>query len=295
MRWPEINLAPIKYSKVLKEDGGPIERIAVREISQFGSPAFEAYAYLMPALRSPDNDDKKVYGSSDGTGTSPNRAHAVYMAISEALERWAWYKSLTSTPSAYGLSADSSTNGFAAFPGLGKWPARRRALNEAVERWSVCAWWESKLGHREISGDGLPPGVSAILLDGTYPQIHTVILWLKNGALVTYGFAASDSEEKAIKKALIELDRNQKVLSSFVGDVKSLTSRNERRLAHFSGAGFQQFARRVSEVSPSKAAIAALAFDGPVSGPWSCYAHVWRCAFDQTDFNDSGADDYFMF
>lgn len=294
MRWPEINLAPIKYAKIHKDHGGPIERLSVRKISLFGKPAFEAYAYLDGAVAAKRDNENVIYGNVDGTGTGSSQSQAVYSAISEALERWAWRASLGA--SNLGLELDSSTTGFAAFPSLGKGPARRRALFEAIERRSVACWWEKRLGHRVLELPTATVAVEGIELEPIFSRGHTVILWKKFGGLVAYGFACSDTPARAIGKASIELERNERVLSLATGEENNVKSQNERRLLFFGAhEGAELFQRRV-HTKPSQASEPPkLLIDNPVIGPWSSYAHVWRCLFDGGKNQDTDRNDYFMF
>lgn len=299
MRWPEFNLAPIKYAKVHKDYGGPIERISFREITLFGKPAFEAFAYLEESVAGKNENNSVLYGKADGSGTAHSQAGAVYAAISEALERWAWRATLLSQQySQLRYDLDSSTNGFAAFPGLFKIGVRRRAFFEAVERWSVAAWWEGKLGHAAIALPNFPSAVTGIQLRQIAPSACTVILKAPLGDFATYSFATAENAANAVNKALIELDRNQRTVPIYQNaknEIK-IESLIEKRLVFFaSQKGQKLFERRLAEKHTNDNLSPRLIVDCEVVGPWSKYTHVWRCLFDNADIHETQNEDYFLF
>jgi len=113
-----FSLAAINYRDVFTSDGGPIDRVSSGSIDVLGKQAHQANAYLAPGLIR-GKPALCVYGNADGTGASGSAQVARHMAISEALERWAFYELSQGDESAkYGFDVDNSTNGMAAFPGL---------------------------------------------------------------------------------------------------------------------------------------------------------------------------------
>ena len=125
--WNSISLAPLRYAKIHRDHGGPVQTISARESVRLGEPVFEAFASLRPELMSGSGELSSLYGNSDGSGTAAGKAEAVYRAISEALERWAWHESLKQNRAELRIDLDGTTTGFAAFPGLFARSARENA------------------------------------------------------------------------------------------------------------------------------------------------------------------------
>jgi hypothetical protein len=296
--WQPISLAHFRYARIHKDHGGPIARLSVRESQRLGEKVFEAFALLDEKAGLPDTDTSNLYGNWHGSGTAPGRAEAVYRALSEALERWAW--SQASSREELGFQLDSSTTGFAAFPGIHSRSPRAAAYLEAAERWSLDAWWEERLGQRLLQG--LPwEGVRGIQILSPLRGTFVVILWKDCEHFRAYGFAGGVTVPAAAQKAAVELGRNIQVLDyqrSVAGTPQGEpSSRNERRLLFFAGKkGRELFDRRVARTVNGLSAAPDLAVDGAVPGPWTRYAHVWRCLFDPRGLTrDSLADDYFHF
>lgn len=294
-----MNLAPLKYRPVLAEYGGPIHRIAIRELE--ATPTlprrYESLAYLCEDLRS--KEEGQVYGGADGTGTSTSPSVARFKAISEALERWAFHDKLRSAEAPrFGFDLEPSTTGMAAFAGLTSRPSRRLALFEAIERYSLSAWWEGLLPSEPLSRTR-----HGIRLNTPWTEAEIVITWnSKNPSAVTYGFAASRSIASAFEKAETERDRNERVLQIFNSSEKSdleKLRRNERRLLHFaSRAGHETFLARVASSLKLDAPVAAprLIIDSRIPGPWDRYTTVWRCLFDAPSKAHQKSDPgYFLF
>ena len=85
-------LGPLKYRKVLAKFGGPIDRVTyAKTVSPDGKPWFESTAHLLPHLKPKNLKANYLYGNCDGSGTDSHKNLACYKAISEALERWAYW------------------------------------------------------------------------------------------------------------------------------------------------------------------------------------------------------------
>lgn len=273
-------------------------QLSARESLRLGKSVFEAFCTLKPGLvEKPQLSN--LYGNFDGSGTASQKSEAVYRAISEALERWAWFGS-SNLPHAsnLGLDRDSSTNGFAAFPGIFPASARRLAFYEALERWSLGAWWEGKISHRNFSTGS--ESVSAIELESPIQGGSAVVAWYDSPTFRAYGFAAGKNQEFAFNKACVELGRNVHVLEYYHSMAATLAANpstiNEKRLVFFaSPQGKDLFAERIAKKVLSMAAPPKLIVDQQVQGPWSQYTHVWRCLFDPSSLYDSGEKEYFHF
>ena len=289
----DFNLAPFKYRNILSSQGGPIAKIIASQIGTQKKPQYEAVAFLVPTLVPDWHRKSALYCEGHGGGTHSMQNVACHMAISEALERWAFLETLYSRQAAeYGFEIEPSTSGMAAFPGLTTKPAQTRADWEAVERWALLEWWGGRLSA------SLSPG-SSRLAGFLYPSLpfkdrDAVIVWNTLPAVGTvYGFAAADNRESAEGKALIEQARNNVVLSRFYSDAKiskgSFISDEsqtiyDRRLVFFSTqAGNKIFwdkvrsstTEHITPPNPQKIV------DREIPGPWNRYTTVWRVLYAQ--------------
>ena len=138
-----ISLAALRYRNVLAAHGGPVERIETGEFPVRSRRMFQANARLSPGLTR--KRQMSIYSDADGTGTHRIASIARHMAVSEALERWAFHATVRSERAAeFGFDVDPSSNGMAAFPGVLRRNARRKAMLEAVERFCLIALWEGR-------------------------------------------------------------------------------------------------------------------------------------------------------
>ena len=270
-----LSFAPFLYRDVLAVQGGPIAKVDAVKVEMTNHPAYLANAYLRADLASPSKH--VIYGDTDGSGSSDDSAAAQHMAISEALERWAFRQALHSGEARkYFFHLDPSSNGMAAFPGL-SWQARRRARFEALERWAIIGWWDGSLkGH--VSSAPYPNVGMVRIEHGQHGEV--VILFHKcAGGHVAYGHAAGGNLVSAAAKAAIDLARSEYALAQYRarGILAKVTSFYEQRCVHFSTPeGHSHFLRR-AYASPTKPTPPwSVLFDGEIVGPWSKYAVVWR-------------------
>lgn len=297
-----VNLAPIKYSNVLSQDGGPIERLEYAEGTLLEMPCTHATAYLKPDLVAPELRLHTVVEQPDGAGSHRSTQVACHMAISEALERWAVYHCRESGNEAMaGMEFDHSSNGFAAFPGLFKCQARKAAFRESIERHCLICWWEGLLGHRFLPDP--KPGVRAVQIDNPFSTHTVVVLWSLHDDLHSYAFGAGNSLNQAIWRSLVELERIQAMLdrlrrgkhtqSPFGEEFRGLF---ERRIAYFStSAGMGRFLDRLERPVQGRHQPLKLLFDAAVVGPWDRYATVWRTIIEPPSRDYlSEAEDYFF-
>lgn len=274
------NLAALKYRNVLAEFGGPIARICSAPIEIYGRNSYQANAYLNPGLiaRKPAHE---VYGNADGTGSNDSPQVARYMAISEAMERWAFHSEY-SGPNAekYGFHVDRSTNGMAAFPGLLKAQSRKRARLEALERLALISWWDGR-----ITASAAPsplPGVNMLRLHHAADFGEVVIVYRRSrSGHVSYGNAAADTVAGAAARAMIELARNEFVVTyhKIRGGRDDVKDFFERRCLYFATPqGHEEFLEKMRSKTEKPVQPWEPVFDGEIPGPWSKYATVWRTA-----------------
>jgi hypothetical protein len=284
-----LNLAPIKYARVMADEGGPIERVGLAPLRNRREGWHQASAYLKGDLHL-RKASVEVFGDADGTGTDRSPMIARFKAISEALERWALYCLLQLGETAhYGLDVDPTSNGMAAYPGLFRLSARRRAREEAVERFCLANWWIGQLAAREVGTE--PDATRVIQLENPLTSASVVLVWRKDRhGLYAYGFAAARSLQQARLRASIELERSATALGAYLtrnpkfgpADLPLIKNWQERRILHFAlPEGHEAFQRRLTTPpSPSLSAKRLKPLvDTELLGPWTRFATVWRVLF----------------
>jgi len=276
-----LSLAAFRYRHALVASGGPVERLELTDAVILGRREFLANAFLRPGLAG--NGWKfEVYSSADGSGVSPSPMVAQYMAISEAMERWAhWQLHAQPEGSRYGFDVDPSTNGMAAFPGVWRRQARLGALMEAAERFNLLNWWE---GHLPAAETATPwPGVRAAVICSTAPGVTVILFRRTSEGFVAYGHGSAMNYAAACRKAAVEMERHAQVLASFallhagrIADQLSPAAHPlERRSLFFaSDAGHELFLERLRSAPRKLAPKPRMVFDGAIPGPWRRYADV---------------------
>lgn len=283
-----MNLAPIRYARVMSADGGPIERIGSAPLKNRRGEWHQAVAYLSPHLnlRKPAVE---VFGEADGTGTDRSPMLARFKAVSEALERWALYFLLQCRETQrYGLDVDPSSNGMAAYPGLFSGGARRRARAEAAERYVLAAWWEGLLQGRVREAD--VDGIHLLQLENPVSHETVVVVWRRDRhGLYAYGFAADTTLKGARTRATIEMERSAAAMGAFLTrnpkfgsiDLPGIQNWQERRILYFAmPEGHEIFQKRLASARTSaKRKRLRPLIDTELHGPWTRYATVWRTLY----------------
>jgi hypothetical protein len=293
-----LSLAALRYRNVFAEFGGPIAQIETGVFPVCGRRMIQANACLTAGLT--PRRPLSIYSDADGSGTHPRASVARHMAVSEALERWAFHSVVRSPRAAeFGFDVDPSSNGMSAFPGLVRGQARRKALLEAVERFSLISWWEGRATGRLFETDW--PGVSAVAIDGPFGGVTVVAFARTDYGGFAYGHAAEESFGAACERAVVELARHEWVLRaswlSFVsGEKPAPTDLFERRCLYFSSPeGHAHFLDRVNGRPAGNMARPEIVCDRDIPGPWADYATVWRFALrpPSEDFLTAGQDYFF--
>ncbi len=192
----------LAYAKALAAEGAQVM------INGFGdADAIEKERAALEATAG-----KALYSDADGTGTADVPMIARHMAISEAMERWAFHAKVRAADrELYGFDLDESSNGMAAFPGFFPTQARKRAMLEAVERASVIAWWEG-LHDGEVRPTDWP-GISALVLPSPIGFGVTVLAFRETRSdAFAYGHGAATDFFGACERAVMELARHEYVL-----------------------------------------------------------------------------------
>lgn len=296
-----LSLAAFRYRNVLAREGGPVERVELADTVVLGERRFLANAYLVAELAG-NRDGSTLYSKANGSGLAASAMVARFMAISEAMERWAHWQ-LQSSPerSRYGFDVDPSSNGLAAFPGLWRRQARYGALLEAAERFNLLNWWEGRLAAREAETRW--PGVQAAIICSQVPGMTVILFKRTEDGFFAYGHAAALDFETACRKAAGEMERHARVVSRFAsshaGQLRNQLPAGahpiERRSLFFAQQeGHELFLERLRSPARGKAEP-RMVYDGPVPGPWSRYADVWRVVYAPPSRRFLGMEEnYFM-
>lgn len=291
-----LSLAALRYRDVFAGDGGPIERVLTGDFNILGKPQKQANAFLTPDLTA-GKSTFAIYGQADGTGSASSSSVACHMAISEALERWA-FLAMHDHPEGrkYGFKVDRSSNGMAAFPGMFRFQAAQRARMEALERFAVISWWDGRLPAQKMSSPF--PGVDLVRIRHNTGAGEVVILVKRSRAGVAYGHAAGRTVRSAALKAAVELARSDFVLAAHRAKGALVEAANflERRALYFStDEGYEDFHRRLLTRPNKPAPRWEPAFDGEIRGPWSRWATVWRhaVAMPTNDYLNPGINFFF--
>lgn len=288
---------------------GIIDKIQVQRLPDWRQAlVYEAYAYLKPQARG-FTQSHAIYGDCDGSGTADSESLAIEIAVTEALERWAFYTvSATTLDRKYiGLDKNNSTTGFAADRRFAI-RARRRALAEASERWALRNWWTNQGG--AICIEEKPDlNLQFWILQSPHPRV-TVVLALQRlenllhpyiyGFAGAHGLSARRRLAKAKDRALLELNRNKRNL--LLADWQKLRPANliERRLCFFaSETGFQLVKEKLNAAQniPITRRGLQLIVDQRVHGEWDKWIKVWRCLYESvtTDVIDETSEQVFEF
>ena len=281
-----LNLAFLKYRNLIQAPNEVFSKISIRETSN--EPArpngFEALVYLNDNLLIHPRENFQLYFNADGGGYHQHSYIAIFKAISEGLERWAYHNTTDPDELAlYGFNIDCSTNGMASYPDLFPYKARKHALMEALERWRLYFWWKGLIPCSEIKHPEKNHFSTIELYDPWFKE-KTVITYSKNDSFTTYGFATSSNIAHAIQRARVEQLRNDAVLTNyFNASIKvEPDSITEQKLLYFANEGVGPFLEKIKTTQNLKVNIQQpkLIADSEMMGPWSKYTVVWRCLFD---------------
>ena len=203
---------------------------------------------------------------------------ARHIAVSEALERWAYFETHASVKRAhFGFDIDKSSNGMAAFPGFSCSPARKAARYEAIERFCLLNWWEGAMDG--VRRDTRWPGIRAISFTPILGGVAVILYMKSRWGFHSYGHAAAGTFDQACQHARVELARHESAIQKWIesGNPNPPGDLFERRAWFFStenGRGLfdARLELKAAHVEPKP----SVACDSEIRGPWSKYASVWR-------------------
>lgn len=238
-----------------------------------------------------------IYSPSDGSGTSEYVHIAIYKAISEALERWAFYETIDNHPLKYSFDVDPSTTGMAAYPGFTSSGARQKAILEAIERWAVLEFWRGNLPIKCHNSN--IHNLKHFEIMTNLNTIHVSLLVFEVDNYFCYSFACEPFLEKSFSHAMIELSRNLRVLKKFKETNKTyldLLDINDKRLVYFSEkVGNDLFTQKIMAAPANVNSLPQLICDSEIKGEWSKYAKVWRFLYKDSFPDDENDHTIFMF
>ncbi len=286
------SLGPLRYRHVEAGQGGPISALAANRVAIGGKVWAQVRALLNVAN---PLHTSRLFLPAAGLGMHSSAAVARMIAISEALERWAFF-SLAGKPEGdeFAFDCDPTTNGMAAFPGLFARQTRPYALAEAWERYLLASWWQ---GHIDLyPTDTLEPTIDswAVQTPGM-PLTFALLHEKQEDGFHAYGFATGKNYNAAWNKARLELARMAEAIrphyqqnpSLDLEQIRTLSDPYDRRLLFFGyEAGYQLFLRRLSAHARHEWVKPEVLFDGNIPGPWQRFAHVWRVVFDLRRFDE---------
>lgn len=294
----KFTTTPFFYRNLLKVND-VIQDVECYDVTLIdGMHLFESVAFLNAKLKPHLNNFSDIYTSGDGAGSSKYQNIAIYKAISEALERWAFYATADSeNEKVFCFDENPSTTGMAAYPGLTARMARKNAILEAQERWALHEFWRGNLPvveHKTNIKDLIHYEIGT-----SFDDVHISLLSYKSDAQFLYAFAADSSLTKSFEHALIELARNIRVMDKFKKENKIFSEFNDisdKRLFYFSTQeGNDLFNSKINSSPSSPSVSAQLICDKEIKGPWSEYTRVWRYLYANS-FPDSDTDHtFFMF
>jgi hypothetical protein len=293
-----FNLAPWYYRDFLQDQSNSIfDKISVCEVKLIdGNTNWEAVTKL--------NDKKlpnwfvpsSIYSANDGSGTSKFKNIAIHKAISEGLERWAFYFSIDEFPREFCFNVDPSTAGMAAFPERFSRNSRGNAYIEATERWCIQEFWNSKLP--VIEHHSVIKNMKHFEILSEVSNVRVSLLHYFNGDKNIFGFAGGNTLEKSYRHALVELSRNNFVFNNLKANTNfnQLTEIYDKRIYFFSTEqGVKIFNEKIMSAPKSILITPKLICDKEIPGPWSKYAKVWRCLFENSIFDNLTDHTFFMF
>jgi hypothetical protein len=252
----------------------------------------EAFCALKKNLKPDWVSASTIYSSKDGSGTSKFKNIAVYKAISEALERWAFYEFADSIKAKeFCFDQNPTTTGMAAYPSLFTTKARANAILEAGERWALHEFWRGNLPVLEHTTNIKNLHHYEIVTE--IAKLKISLLSYKSDSQYLYAFAADRTLASSIEHALIELARNTRVMKKFAKENISFHNFSEisdKRLAYFaSPEGHDLFNSKILNAPKSPLTNPKLICDTELKGPWNQYTKVWRYLYANS-YPDSEED-----
>lgn len=292
-----VNFASWYYRDFLLENSHSIfEKISIyRTKLVTGEEKWEAVTKLKSSYLPTWIIPSSIYSQNEGSGTSDFKNVAIHKAISEGLERWAFYSTVECLNPEYCFDVNPSTTGMAAFPERFTKQSRCNAIFEATERWALHEFWRSKLPIVEHPSKLI--NVKHFEIVTGLKGVSVSLLYFQMAERSVFGFACDKDLINSFQHAVIELSRNISVFEKLKNDssLNSFTEVYDRRMYFFSTReGLSLFNEKILASPNSVLVNPKLICDIEIKGPWSKYAKIWRYLYADTDSDDSDHT-FFMF
>ena len=292
-----LNLASWYYRNLL----GDNELIETPDNYQIklinGRDVFESNVSLKNKFRPSWLSKSALYKDCDGSGTSEFQNIAVYKAISEALERMAFYEFIDSRANEFAFDLNPTTTGMASFPHFFKMYARINAKKEAIERWAIHEFNRSRLPIKEHHNN--IENLIHYEISVPFKQFRVSLLKLKTAFGYVYGFACGDNLKESYSRAIVELDRNKRVLTKMKGidSLPETLSSLDKTFLFFSSNDGEDYFNNLIINSPKAFLVSnpKIVCDKELKGKWSEYTVVWRFLFEDSYYDNGDDYKFFMF
>jgi len=292
-----INLAPWYYRNLLGEN----ELLELPDNYQVqlldGTKVFESNIKLKEKYRPSWLSKSALYKDCDGSGTSEYQNIAVYKAISESLERMAFYFAIDSQEKEFSFDVNPTTTGMASFPHFFKKYARENARKEAVERWAIHEFNRRKIP--VVKTFSQIENLNHYDLIVPFDDLKVSLLEYYTTDGFVYGFACGSNIVQSFNRALIELDRNKRVLKKLISaneNVCDFSAVDKTFLFFSSQEGNDHFSELIK--NSSKTVVSnnpKILCDKELKGIWSDYTVVWRFLLQDSYFDNANDSTFFMF
>lgn len=296
-------------------DSGPIVRITTAIHPSFWRRLlWYSIAELHPRWLDPGRKCAELrFG---GAGWDGDKENSQCIAVTEAIERWAYRFYSTSRPRDCGLDVDPTTNGFAALPSsMGIQPLIRHAYHEALERWALNRIWDDADFHlRETQPEKqLLPMFSrfkgrvrcfAATLNGralesiaAEPAAFCLCIFFNDRGGAIPGSACAESPSSATKRAMLEAYIHATAFPRLEGKDTSNMDITEERLLFFAadpgaGAAITEKLRLSDSFAPQRTPKVVLSKYLP--GPWNPEVNVYRVIVEDSNPINSGGVERFV-
>lgn len=308
-------MSAIRLLRFLDKEQGPVTAMtSVPYPGVWNTQLWHSTATLHPAYVSPNSGRVLV---SAGSGWSTDREESQAKAVTEAVERWAFFF-CQKHPVGAALDKDNTTTGFAAMPEEAPSAGLvHNAYSEALERWIISSIWDAaNIPLTEVEAD---PGVfrkffkkldgrlhcyrtrigtsgEPVLGEGTLEFYYYIFETGQGGAVP--GSACGANREAVSLRALTEVfthatafRRLEKQPSDLISDIL------ERRLLRF-GADPRGFDKVVERLRCGPGIVVPTApsviFSRRLVGPWNPEISIHRVVLKDSPPFVSGGEDRFV-
>lgn len=251
-----------------------------------------------------------------GAGWSTDKENSQCIAVTEAIERWAYRFYATSGAKECGIDLDPTTNGFAALPSaMGSLPLMMHAYHEALERWALNRMWDDAgIRFREAQPeDDLLPMFSQFkgcvkcftaTLQGQVlesipaePVVFCLCVFFNERGGAIPGSACTKSSSSAVRRAMLEAYVHVRAFSRLERKAASSMDITEERLLFFATeprAGAMVSERLRLSDSPIPQQTTKIILSKHLPGPWNPEVDIYRVIVEDSEPINSGGAERFV-